>query len=515
MKRTPLYVLLLMSLTACADTAAPARTLAPEAVDAAAGTITADDYFQRLSVIAHDSMMGRDTPSPGLDATADWIAAEFERMGIAPAGEDGTYFQRYAITSVRPDFGGSSAELDGTELSFGSDMSFPSGAVEGDLEGEVVVVSGSGTPDEQQLAEVEGKHVLIIASADGGGGGRRGRGTGFRTVRSFQSSGALSVVQASASDEAAWESDVRRQSATVSVRFGTSTRAPRVNIRDATLRPILSAYGLDLDAMRAATDGLTARTVPGLRLSLTLRTEVIQEQTAPNVVGMVEGRDPELRDEFVIFSAHMDHIGTGTPDASGDSIFNGADDDASGTVTVVELAEAFASMDPPPRRSMIFLLVSGEEKGLWGSRYYADNPTVPMDQIVANLNADMVGRNWPDSIVVIGKEHSDLGATMDGVNVKHPELGMVAMDDIWPEQNFYGRSDHYNFARKGVPILFFFNGTHDDYHGRDDEVDRIDTEKASRIGKLMFYLGVEVAERTARPEWDPDSYREIVEGAGR
>ena len=211
----------------------------------------------------------------------------------------------------------------------------------------------------------------------------------------------------------------------------------------------------------------------------------------------------------------MDHIGTGTPDASGDSIFNGADDDASGTVTVVELAEAFASMDPPPRRSMIFLLVSGEEKGLWGSRYYADNPTVPMDQIVANLNADMVGRNWPDSIVVIGKEHSDLGATMDGVNIKHPELGMVAMDDLWPEQNFYGRSDHYNFARKGVPTLFFFNGTHDDYHGRDDEVDRIDTEKASRIGKLMFYLGVEVAERTARPEWDSERYREIVEGVGR
>ncbi len=515
MKRTSLHVLLLMSLTACADTAAPAPSLAPEALDAAAGTITAADYFQRLSVIAHDSMMGRDTPSPGLDATADWIAAEFERMGIAPAGEDGTYFQRYAITSVRADFNNSSADLNGTELSFGMDMSFPAGAVVGDLEGDVVVVSGSGTPDDHQLAEVAGKHVLIIASVNAGGGGRRGRGAGFRTIRSFQSSGALSVVQASASDDAAWDRDVKRQRTNVSVRFGTSTRAPRVNIRDATLRPILSAHGLDLDALRSATGSLTAKAVPGLRLSLTLRTQVIQEQTAPNVVGMLEGRDPELRDEFVVFSAHMDHIGTGTPDESGDSIFNGADDDASGTVTVVELAEAFASMDPAPRRSMIFLLVSGEEKGLWGSRYYADNPTVPIGQIVANLNADMVGRNWPDSIVVIGKEHSDLGATMNGVNAQHPELGMVAMDDIWPEQNFYGRSDHYNFARKGVPILFFFNGTHDDYHGRDDEVDRIDTEKASRIGKLMFYLGVEVAERTARPKWDPESYREIVEGAGR
>lgn len=515
MKRTSLHVLLLVSFTACSDTAPPAPSLAPEALDAAAGTITATDYFQRLSVIAHDSMMGRDTPSPGLDATADWIAAEFERMGIAPAGEDGTYFQRYAITSVRADFGGSSADMDGAELSFGSDMSFPSGAVEGDLEGDVVVVSGRGVPDDQQLAQAAGKHVLIIASANAGGGGRRSRGAGFRTIRSFQSSGALSVVQASASDNAAWRRDVERQRANVNVRFGTSTRAPRVNIRDATLRPILAAHGLDLDALRAAAGSLTTKAVPGLRLSLTLRTEVIQEQTAPNVVGMLEGRDPELRDEFVVFSAHMDHVGTGTPDESGDSIFNGADDDASGTVTIVELAEAFASMDPAPRRSMIFLLVSGEEKGLWGSRYYADNPTVPIDRIVANLNADMVGRNWSDTIVVIGKEHSDLGATMNAVNVQHPELGMVAIDDLWPEQNFYGRSDHYNFARKGVPILFFFNGTHDDYHGRDDEVDRIDTEKASRIGKLMFYLGVEVAERTARPEWDPESYREIVEGAGR
>ena len=513
MKRVPLCVLLMAALASCADTAEPSSaSLAPESVGDAAGTITADDYLRRLNVIAHDSMMGRDTPSPGLDATANWIAAEFEHMGVAPAGENGTYLQRYAITSVRADFGGSSANLGGTALSFGSDMSFPSGAVTGDLEGDVVVVSGEGAPTDEQLAAVAGKHVLVIPSEAGnGGGGRRRRGA----ARAFQSSEALSVVQASASDDAAWNGAVERQRSNVSVRFGTITRAPRVDIRDTALRPLLAAHGFDLAALRTASGGLTAKTVPGLSLSLALRTEVVQERSAPNVVGVLEGRDPELKDEYIVFSAHMDHVGTGTPDASGDSIFNGADDDASGTVTVVELAEAFASMDPAPRRSIIFLLVSGEEKDLWGSRYYADNPSVPIAQIVANLNADMVGRNWSDSIVVIGKEHSDLGATMNQINSQHPELGMVAIDDIWPEQNFYGRSDHFSFARKGVPILFFFNGTHDDYHGRDDEVDRIDTEKASRIGKLMFYLGVEVAERTDRPEWDAGSYREIVEGAGR
>jgi Zn-dependent M28 family amino/carboxypeptidase len=206
----------------------------------------------------------------------------------------------------------------------------------------------------------------------------------------------------------------------------------------------------------------------------------------------------------------MDHVGIGTPDENGDSIFNGADDDASGTIAVVEIAEAMASLDPSPRRSMIFLLVSGEEKGLWGSRYYADNPTVPIETLVANLNSDMVGRNWPDTIVAIGKEHSDLGATLERVAQARPELRMTPIDDLWPEENFYGRSDHYNFARKGIPVLFFFNGTHPDYHGRDDEPERLDAEKAARIARLIFYVGLEVANADERPKWNPESYRRIV-----
>jgi Zn-dependent M28 family amino/carboxypeptidase len=206
----------------------------------------------------------------------------------------------------------------------------------------------------------------------------------------------------------------------------------------------------------------------------------------------------------------MDHVGIGAPDQWGDSIFNGADDDASGTIAVVEIAEAMASLPTPPRRSMLFLLVSGEEKGLWGSEYFADNPSVSAEQMVANLNIDMVGRNWPDTIVAIGKEHSDLGATLERVNAAHPELGVTAIDDLWPEQSFYTRSDHYNFAVKGVPVLFFFNGTHADYHGRDDEVDRIDGEKAARIARLVFHLGAEIGNADARPAWNPESYARIV-----
>src|SRR6185436_891029 len=128
-----------------------------------------------------------------------------------------------------------------------------------------------------------------------------------------------------------------------------------------------------------------------------------------------------LRDEYVVFSAHMDHVGVGAA-VNGDSIYNGADDDASGTSTVVEIAEAFASLQPRPRRSIVFLTVSGEERGLWGSNWFASHPPVPVERIVADLNIDMVGRNWSDTIVAIGREHSDLGATLAQVNGRHPEL---------------------------------------------------------------------------------------------
>jgi hypothetical protein len=231
---------------------------------------------------------------------------------------------------------------------------------------------------------------------------------------------------------------------------------------------------------------------------------------APNVVGAIRGSDPQLSNEYVVFSAHIDHVGVGRPDALGDSIYNGADDNASGTAVMMEVAEAMASLDPAPRRSLLFVLVSGEEKGLWGSEHFVANAPVAIDDMVAAFNADMVGRNWPDTIVAIGKEHSDLGATLERVNARYPELGMTAIDDRWPEEQFYFRSDHINFARQGIPVLFFFNGTHADYHEPSDEAERIDADKAARIGQLLFHLGLEVADAEQRPVWQEQSRREIV-----
>ena len=230
---------------------------------------------------------------------------------------------------------------------------------------------------------------------------------------------------------------------------------------------------------------------------------------APNVVGMVEGSDPALKGQYLVFSAHMDHVGIGHP-VAGDSIYNGADDNASGTAAVLALAEAFARAKERPRRSIIFLTVSGEEEGLWGSAYFASHSPVPIDSIVADLNIDMIGRNWRDTIVAIGREHSDLGPTLARIAAAHPELHMATIDDPWPNENFYYRSDHFNFARRGVPALFFFSGTHADYHEPDDEIEKIDFEKETRIVRLLYYFGSEVANAADKPKWQPDSYRRIV-----
>jgi Zn-dependent M28 family amino/carboxypeptidase len=257
-------------------------------------------------------------------------------------------------------------------------------------------------------------------------------------------------------------------------------------------------------------------------MTIGVRRRVVDQTSAPNVIGVLEGSDPQLKSEYVFFTGHMDHIGVvgggaGCSASGADSICNGADDDASGTIGVVELAKAFASLNPRPRRSLVFMTVSGEERGLWGSGYYASNPEVPLAQTVADLNMDMIGRyydnrpGWRDTIVVIGKEHSSLGEVANRVTREHPEIRMQLIDDIWPTENFYRRSDHFNFARKGVPILFFFNGTHPDYHRATDSVDKVDAEKEARIVRMVFYIGLEVANTTARPQWNPESRRQIVE----
>jgi hypothetical protein len=490
----------------------------PASVQRAVQSITPDDIKRRIGIIADDSMRGRDTPSPELEKVAAYIAAEFRRIGLKAGGDNGTFLQRYSLDRVQFVAESSAALVHGggdATLAYGRDFVFSDNMFEsGDYAGDLVLLTGSmGAVGQLDTAALAGKMVVVTARM-------RNRADRQRLL-SWRPAGLIGLTSASDSQ---WTLAVERSNRPQLRDPGRRVGAPLVlTVRSTALAPVLTRLGVDSGAVQqAAQTGapLAARPLGGAQLHVHGRIRAVERNSAPNAVGILEGSDPRLKREYVVLSAHMDHVGVAGPGGSGgcraqgaDSICNGADDDASGTIAVVEAAEAFAQLNPRPKRSLIFLTVSGEEKGLWGSAYFADHPPVPVGDIVADLNTDMVGRNWTDTIVVIGKEHSDLGATLNRVSAAHPELRMQAIDDKWPEENFYGRSDHYNFARKGVPILFFFNGVHPDYHRPGDSVDKIDAEKESRIVKLVFYLGLDVANAAERPKWKPESYTQIVGGA--
>ena len=488
--------------------------LAQSPMQRAAQTISPEDLRRRIGIIADDSMRGRDTPSPELEKVAAYIAREYRRLGLKPAGGNGVYLQRYSLDRVQIVAESSAAFLHGggdASLRYGADFVFADNMFEsGDFAGRLVLVSGTLTgPLPQDTAALAGK-MLILAG--------RLRGPDRDRVLSWKPAGLVLLTAGSESDWARVVSRSNRpQLRDPSRQVGGSP--VMLSMRLASFQPVLARAGVfDVSALQSATT-FKVEPLGGMQLHVHARIQPVERRSAPNVVAILEGSDPILKNEYVVFSAHMDHVGVAGPRGSGgcrargaDSICNGADDDGSGTAAVVEIAEAFARLQPRPKRSILFLNVSGEEKGLWGSAYFADHPTVPMSNVVADLNIDMIGRNWKDTIVAIGKEHSDLGATLNRVAAAHPELNMQPIDDIWPQENFYFRSDHFNFARKGVPVLFFFSGTHVDYHEPGDSPDKIDVEKEARVARLIFYLGLEVANAPGRPKWNPDSYKRIVSG---
>ncbi len=486
-----------------AATPLAAQTSAPLAQ--AAATITPADVARRIGIIADDSMMGRDTPSRGLELTAKYIADQFKSFGLRPGGDSGTWFQRYSITRRRLDLAGSRLILKaGTAVDTASlDRSarLVSGPVPPKaISGPAVVVGGAVSPDDVSRLAVKDQIVLYPIDFT-----KASPGNSTKVIRALRLAGSRAVVILSNMDSASFAGRIPRRSAERSGAEVDRPIPPVIEVEGRVVSRALRVAGMDPSGRPSA----DYHRLPGLEITIALADSVISSTTAPNTVGILEGSDPRLKNEYLVFSAHMDHIGI-TP-GQRDSINNGADDDGSGTAGVVELAEAFSRAGVRPKRSIIFLTVSGEEKGLWGSRYFSEHPSVPIDQVVADINIDMIGRNWPDTIVAIGKEHSDLGATLERVNAAHRELRMTAIDDQWPEERFYFRSDHYNFARKGVPILFFFNGVHPDYHQVTDSPDKINSEKESRILKLLFYLGQDIANAPRRPAWKPESYREIVE----
>jgi len=480
--------------------------------DHAAGTITAGDVARRIGVIAHDSMMGRDTPSRGLDLTAQYVANEFKKFGLRPGGDSGTFIQRYPITRKQLDIANSSIIFRGeaeVPISFAEDALVLFGEAPADpIIGNLVLLGGPVDP--AQIAADVVKDQLVIWPLDFSKPIPPSAG---QVLNRLITSGAKALVVISNRDSASFAAELRQRSAE-SVGFGSggSEGGPLVvEVREAAITAIIPDAAEQFAQLRTATS-MVVQPAPEWSADLVLKEKVLGTTMVPNTIGIIEGSDPQLKNEYVVYSAHMDHIGIHPGEA--DSISNGADDDGSGTAGVVELAQAFAERNARPKRSILFITVSGEEKGLWGSSYFADNPTVPLKDIVADLNIDMVGRNWKDTVVAIGMQHSDLGTTLERVGKEHPELGMRPIDDIWPEEGLYFRSDHYNFAKKGVPILFFTSGLHPDYHKVSDSPEKIDSEKEARILKLLFFLGQEIANAPTRPQWNPESYKQIVQQAG-
>ncbi len=508
MNRTLLLVLL----------ATPTATAAQAPLKAAAATITPADISRRIHIIADDSMQGRDTPSPGLEKTAQYVADEFRKVGLKPGGENGTWFQRYSISRRRVDIGNSHVGFmiggQHAHVTLERDARFAFGAVPASEQmGGAVVLGGAFGAKDVEGVDFTGKAILVVMDYS-----KPLTPAVQQTLAGLIERHPTGVILLSNRDSSTFAQRVRSQAGVRQVVGAAEAGSPIVEVHERAIPSVIQEAGLDLAAIRASSEPVV-RPLPALTIAFDVREEVLESKSAPNTIGILEGTDPRLKNEYVVFSAHMDHVGVAGPNGTGgctakgaDSICNGADDDGSGTVSVMELAEAFTRKGVRPKRSIIFMTVSGEEKGLWGSEYFSNHPTVPLDRIVADLNIDMVGRNWKDSVVAIGKEHSDLGATLNRVGGMHPELRMQPIDDIWPNENFYFRSDHYNFARKGVPILFFFTGTHEDYHQVSDSPDKIDTEKMTRIVQLLFYLGQEVANAPDRPKWNPDSYAKIVEG---
>jgi Zn-dependent M28 family amino/carboxypeptidase len=240
--------------------------------------------------------------------------------------------------------------------------------------------------------------------------------------------------------------------------------------------------------------------------------------TTQNVVAVFEGGDPVLKNEYVALGAHYDHVGIGIP-VKGDAIYNGADDDGSGTTALLAMAEALGKARTRPKRSVLFVWHAGEEKGLWGSRYFTSYPTVPLEQVVAQINIDMIGRSkqegdtntrnadlsGPNQIYVIGSKmmSTELGELTESVNRQYLNLTYdYRYDDPADPNRFFFRSDHYNYARKGIPIVFFFDGEHEDYHKPGDSVDKIDFAKMEKVARTIYLTLWEVANRPGRPKVD-------------
>lgn len=504
-----------------------------------AETITAAQLKEYLSFIASDELEGRDTPSRGLDTAAKFLAMSVARWGLKPAGDNGSYFQNIALRRDVVDSSLTKADFNGAPLTLGEDYipTPQAGTASGQL-----VFAGNGwfhkakNIDSYQGIDARGKIAVIFGAPAGlprgmtraDLSGKRGEDW-IDPADNARNHGAIGMIIVPDFQYLInWERNRQRLTERGSTVVEKFQPRPASTLPTIIAAPRLSGslfigerYGAQ-NLFEAAFSGEGQMPVPfDLRADKKITINIVGKGNAlstQNVVAVYEGSDPLLKNEYVALGAHYDHVGVGNP-INGDAIYNGADDDASGTSTLLAIAEALASAKIKPKRSVLFVWHAGEEKGLWGSRYFTEYPTVPLDRIVTQINLDMIGRSKKDGdtntrnrglsgsneVYVIGSRmmSTELGELSDAVNKGYLNLSYnYRYDDPGDPNRFFYRSDHYNYARKGIPIIFFFDGEHEDYHRPGDSADKIDYQKMEQIGRTVYMTLWEIANRPMRPKVD-------------
>lgn len=484
--------LLLGLLGGCATSHQPVPPEAVEPLDLRAS------WQGHVDTLASDAYLGRGTGEEGGRLASTYAAEHFASLGLVPVDGDDDFFAPVTFWATDWD-AATTATVTGAEVSLELGKSFApfDFSDEGKVDAEVVfagygITSEEDGWDDYEGLDVEGKIVVLLrhepreddASWDKFQGAETTDHSAFMTKAQVASErGAVGMILATDPLHHEAGDDFRGRRRLLLDKPEDVSRGPSqgpqflaIHASQESVGALLAGTGKTLSELQAAVDeGTKPRdlAVEGVRatLSLTAATEAIAVEDR-NVVAMLPGKDPEKRDEIVVIGAHYDHLGA--YEGAGDTVFNGADDNASGTAGVLELARHFAA--EPTDRSLVFALFTGEEKGLLGSKAFVKDRTVDLDQVVFMLNLDMISRNAPEAVEVLGEAYSEGLAP-----IVQSASDAVGLDIVFGGTNYVGNSDHDSFYREHIPFMFFFTGLHDDYHQLSDHADTVDSERAAKV----------------------------------
>ncbi|MGE5351970.1 MAG: M20/M25/M40 family metallo-hydrolase [Acidobacteriota bacterium] len=478
--------------------------------------ITPDLMNKHISFLASDELKGRKTPSEDLDKAAHYIADEFKNLGLKPV--NGSYFQRVHLGRV--DLGKNNSlviKKDGKERSFSIKTEFTPFEMTGNKEvSSSIVFAGYGITspelkyDDYKDIDVNGKIVLLLRHAPGENDTASVFSTktaeaysqGSTKVKNAIEHGAKGVILVTdplnhsllsprGFPWPALSALIPKDALPIALLSEEKDKVPVVQAGKEVIDLLFGSLDRLKELQKEIDAKLTPKSfeIPGTSVFLKTTTDVM-ETPASNVVGLLEGSDPALKDELVIAGAHYDHVGYRKEHKEGeDYIYNGADDNASGTSGVMALARAFSAMNPKPKRSILFIAFAGEELGLLGSKAYTENPLFPLEKTVAMLNMDMIGRNDPDSLFIIG---SSVCPELSRINKE--ENIKIGFKLGYTLEKFLGASDQESFIEKGVPSIFYNTGETKDYHTVRDEVSTINMIKAARVVRLVFLTALRISE---------------------